>query len=123
MKSEPSADAWQKLCEHIGLSEYEAKVYVSLITEGAAQARRISMACGVPRTKVYGTLRKLIERGLVLEIPEEPRRFAPAPPADAFEVYLRSFKRKASDLGSVVSSLEGTYEATKETNRSERGRV
>ena len=108
-----SALSWEKLCEHAGLSEYEAKLYVSLVTEGASGARRLSMVCGVPRTKVYGALKKLIERGLVIEMPEEPRRFAPMSPADAFDAFLQSYEKKARDLYLVVSSLESAYEETK----------
>ena len=60
---------WQKLCEYTDLSEYEAKVYASLTEEGHSTARRLSMLCGVPRTKMYDTLRRLIERELVTEVP------------------------------------------------------
>ena len=55
----------QKVSQHLGLSEYEARVYVSLIMEGASEARKLSIRCGVPRTKVYATLKKLMEKGLV----------------------------------------------------------
>jgi len=58
----------QKVSRHLGLSEYEARAYVSLVREGTSEARKLSMKCGVPRTKVYGTLKKLIERGLVFEL-------------------------------------------------------
>lgn len=52
---------WPKIVEYIGLSEYESKVYLSLINLGTAGARKLSINCDVPRTKVYGTLKKLIE--------------------------------------------------------------
>jgi len=112
----------QKVSNHLGLSEYEARVYVSLVTEGASEARKLSMRCGVPRTKVYATLKKLIERGLVFEIPGEPRRFAPMSPAEAYEPYLLRFKEKTSDRvislvesDKVVSLLEEAYEKTQST--------
>ncbi len=101
--------SWQKLSEHAGLSEYEAKVYVSLIEKGSSRARKVSMICGVPRTKVYGTLKKLIERGLVVEVPGEPRKFAPTSPANAFSAYLQSYQEKAKNLNKIVSSLETNY--------------
>jgi len=115
-----STPSWQKLSEHAALSEYEAKVYVSLVTRGAAKARTLSMTCGVPRTKIYGTLRKLIERGLAVELPGEPRRYAPVSPAETFTAYLESFRKKAHDLSLVISSLEDAYERTKETTKSQK---
>ncbi|MFQ6081570.1 MAG: TrmB family transcriptional regulator, partial [Candidatus Bathyarchaeia archaeon] len=62
--------------------------------------------CGVPRTKVYSTLKKLMERGLVVEEPGEPRKFAATSPAEAFEPYLERFREKTSER--VVSLLEST---------------
>ena len=95
---------------------------MSLVTEGASEARKLSMRCGVPRTKVYATLKKLMERGLVFELPEEPRKFAPAPPAEAFKTYMQHFKEEASDRvislvesDKVVSSLEEAFEKTQST--------
>jgi len=104
------------------LSEYETRVYVSLITEGTSEARKLSMRCGVPRTKVYATLKKLMERDLVFELPEEPRKFAAASPAEAFEPYLLHFKEETSERiisltesDKVVSLLEEAYEKTQST--------
>ncbi len=70
--------------------------------EGPSEARKLSMACGVPRTKMYGTLKKLVERGLVVEIPEEPREFAVTSPDNAFNTFLQSLK---TDLSERVTSL------------------
>lgn len=108
--------AWKRLCEYAGLSEYEAKVYVSLVEAGAAKARKLSAMCGVPRTKVYGVLKKLSDMGLIVEIPEDPKKFCPKPPKDAFESYLRTYQSKAKNLLFVVSSLEKAFRDTKETN-------
>ncbi|OYT44170.1 hypothetical protein B6U84_04675, partial [Candidatus Bathyarchaeota archaeon ex4484_40] len=66
---------WQRLYEDIGLSEYEARAYISLLENGPSTARRLSMISGIPRTKIYGTLKKLIERDLVIEIPGNPKMF------------------------------------------------
>lgn len=116
---ESSALVSQKVSQHLGLSEYEARVYVSMVTEGASEARRLSIRSGVPRTKVYATLKKLMERGLVFELPGDPRKFAPTSPAEAFEQYLLHSKEETSDRvislvesDKVVSLLQETYEKT-----------
>ena len=112
-------ELFQKVSRYLGLSEYEARVYVSLVLEGASEARRLSMRCGVPRTKVYATLKKLMERGLVFELPGDPRKFAATSPSQAFEQYLLHFKQKTSDSvvslvesREVVSLLEEAYKKT-----------
>jgi DNA-binding NtrC family response regulator len=42
---------WASLLSSTGVSENEAKIYLSLAFEGSSEARRISMSSGVPRTK------------------------------------------------------------------------
>ena len=36
---------WPKIVEYTGLSEYEAKVYLSLIGLGSSRARKLSINC------------------------------------------------------------------------------
>jgi len=45
---------WPKMVEYAGLSEYESKVYLSLLGLGCSGARKLSITCNVPRTKVHG---------------------------------------------------------------------
>jgi sugar-specific transcriptional regulator TrmB len=49
----------------LGLSEYQAKVYVALVGYGTASASEISTASKVPQNKVYSVLKELEEDGLV----------------------------------------------------------
>jgi sugar-specific transcriptional regulator TrmB len=106
-------NTWQGLCDYLGLSEYEAKIYVALIKAGYANARTPSAASGVPRTKVYSVLRKLVSINLVVEIPEEPRRFSPVSPEVAFKTYLESYKSKVDNIVSVISTLDEIFRKTK----------
>lgn len=101
---------WPKMVEYAGLSEYEAKVYLSLLGLGCSGARKLSITCNVPRTKVYGTLKKLIDYGLVVEIPGTPKYFAPASPIDAFSATLKRVKNKAHDFSAILETLAQTHE-------------
>ena len=97
---------WRRLSEFLGLSEYEAKLYVSLIEVGQATARKLSVLSGVPRTKVYPVLKRLIDMGFVTEIPGEPKRFLPVPPNIALKSYLQTYRDITQNLLSLISTLE-----------------
>jgi sugar-specific transcriptional regulator TrmB/CheY-like chemotaxis protein len=97
---------WENALRNTGLSAYEAKVYVSLTTEDCSEVRRLSMASGVPRTKTYAALKKLAERGLVSEIPGEPRRFAATAPSDAFSTFVQSLKKELSEEATSLAELQ-----------------
>ena len=77
----------------------------------------MSLHCRVPRTKVYGTLRKLIDIGLVVEIPESTKVFTPPNPAEAFEAILDDFRRKALDFDAILQALTRTHENKREEAR------
>ncbi|RLG97830.1 hypothetical protein DRO29_02290 [Candidatus Bathyarchaeota archaeon] len=100
---------WQRLYEDIGLSEYEARAYISLLENGPSTARRLSMISGIPRTKIYGTLKKLIERDLVIEIPGNPKMFLATPPSETLEPILRAYERLVEDFKVFISYLEEIY--------------
>lgn len=57
-------DLIEKLMK-LGLSEYEAKIYVVLVGLDEASAREIHEGSKVPRTRVYDILEKLVEKGFV----------------------------------------------------------
>jgi sugar-specific transcriptional regulator TrmB len=105
---------WPRIVEYIGLSEYESKVYLSLINLGTAAARKLSLNCDVPRTKVYGTLKKLIDCDLVVEIPGHPKQFAPANPVESFNTILNITKEKAKDFDNIIKKLNEVHEKRKE---------
>jgi sugar-specific transcriptional regulator TrmB len=55
----------------IGFTEYEAKVYIALLSDHPATGYQISKDSGVPRSMVYETLSRLVTRGAVLESSED----------------------------------------------------
>lgn len=99
---EAKTQMWEKLLKNAGMSKYESRIYVTLAIDGPSEARKLSMACNVPRTKVYGTLKKLVDRGLIIEIPEAPRSFTITSPTQAFNTILKSLK---TELSEKVTSL------------------
>lgn len=58
-----------------GLTEYEAKVYLTLITRGAQEASKVSKSAGLPRPHTYSVLKSLQMRGLVTVIPEAVNKY------------------------------------------------
>lgn len=66
---------------NIGFTEYEAKVYLALLSESPATGYQLSKTSGVPRSMVYDALSRLHARGAVLESLEERSAiYRPLPP-------------------------------------------
>jgi sugar-specific transcriptional regulator TrmB len=94
----------------IGLTKTEAKIYVTLIGLGRAQAGIISRKTGIHRRSVYDALERLIEKGLVSWIRENEKRY-----------YIAENPQKLSELvaiqkeeiDKVLPSLMASFEERK----------
>jgi sugar-specific transcriptional regulator TrmB len=63
--------------ERLGLSNYEARVFVALQQLGTGSAETISDISEVPRSQVYGAADDLANRGLVEVIESTPKQYRP----------------------------------------------
>lgn len=52
-------------------SENEAKVYITLLQNGAQNGYEVSKNSGVPRSRVYNILEKLVNKGIVVTSPQD----------------------------------------------------
>lgn len=101
-------DKWENLLASIGLSANEAKVYLALAMNGTLEIRKISMASGVPRTKTYTAVKKLIQRGLILEFPGPMQKFSITSPVGAFDPVIKNWKRDLSEQSKTLVEFEKT---------------
>ncbi|HWG91019.1 MAG TPA: helix-turn-helix domain-containing protein [Candidatus Thermoplasmatota archaeon] len=85
--------------QRFGLSEYAARAYLALLDLGEAEARDISAMGRIPMGKIYHALDQLHEEGLVLILPESPKRYAPT----AFDAYVSRLQRSHTE---AIRSLE-----------------
>ncbi|AEA46466.1 TrmB family transcriptional regulator [Archaeoglobus veneficus] len=92
----------------LGLSEYEAKVYVTLVGLGKASAREIHEASGVPRTRIYDVLEKLASKGFVDIEEGEPKRFRAVDPRKVIEKLKMDVVKAADDCILELEKLKLT---------------
>src|SRR3989338_3107099 len=80
----------------LGLTDYETKVYVTLLSEGTSKGGEISKKSRVPQGRTYEVLHKLAEKGFVQELKTTPKLFKPIDPKVAIKVLVNN-KRKEID--------------------------
>jgi sugar-specific transcriptional regulator TrmB len=69
----------------LGLTEYEAKAYATLVGMGEATAREVHELCGVPRTRIYDILRDLGSKGFVEFVQGSPTYYRAVEPDRVME--------------------------------------
>lgn len=79
----------------LGLSEFEAQVYMFLETKGAAKARRIAAALQINRTQVYRVLKRLQDKKIIRIIVGRPAKFSALPFEEALNLLIQNKKKNA----------------------------
>jgi len=82
-----------------GLNEEESKAYLSLLESGALTVTEVSDIAEIPRSKTYGVLKSLSEKGTVTTYPGRPLVYRAVQPEAAFKSILVSrTKEYLSDI-------------------------
>lgn len=64
-----------KLLKRFGLTEYEARAYLSLAKIGPSSVREIVLDSKLPRNKAYEALQRLEEKNKIVSLPISPRKY------------------------------------------------
>lgn len=91
--------------QKLGFTGNEAKVYASLVCLKQAKASDIAENAGVPRPKIYGTLRGMEKKGYVRIIEGEPTLFCCVQPEVLILRIRTDFMLSLSETASELNSL------------------
>ncbi len=81
--------------EDLGLTKYEAQVYLALLSSGLDTARNLSSKSQVPTGRIYDVLRSLVNKRLVIKQDSRPLKYMPVQPRNAVKTLLQ---RKTEEL-------------------------
>lgn len=83
----------------IGLTDAEAKVYLTLLQNGSLSGYEAGKLAGVPRSKIYNILESLIQKGFILYTEyESNNKYAAVPMTEVAERVEDETKNVLSDL-------------------------
>lgn len=106
MTTDPHDAALQELSE-LGLSQYEAQAYEGLLIADEPQTGySLAKSTGMPQSKVYETLSRLVSHGAAVQVSDDPARYRAVPAeqfldkvADNFQHHIDRARRALQDLG------------------------
>ncbi len=67
---------------HLGFSQYETRAYCALLQKSPLNGHEVSRTAGIPPSKIYETLQRLLQKGAVLIYRSEPTLYAPVSARD-----------------------------------------
>jgi sugar-specific transcriptional regulator TrmB len=102
---------------HIGLTEYESRLYLVLVKMGPIKASELSFRAQIPRTKAYGAINELERKGLLQIIPGKPEVYSPASPGEVLMPIVNKLSRQLTEAETVVEDLMLTFESNRFVKR------
>jgi hypothetical protein len=97
--------------ENLGLSAYEAKAYFALLLESPLTGYKLSKVSGVPRSRIYETIEKLMAKGLVLSQEGDTTLLIPVSLESLLEKKEKESRRNIGFLKEVLPQLKKPAEA------------
>ena len=108
---------------HLGLSAYEVRVYSAILGHPRSRVPEIARYSAVPQPKVYATIKRLIERGLVESHLGPINQYSALDPGEAFANLLDHSMERQREANHAVELLSTLYaQATQGLSRRE-GRI
>lgn len=90
----------------IGFTEYEAKVYVALLSNHPATGYQLSKQAGIPRSMVYEALGRLDARGAVLKSEDaKATLYRPVPPEALLDRMAADYQGRVELLREELSTI------------------
>lgn len=89
----------------LGFSEYEAKAYITLLKNSPVTGYELSKNSGVPRSMIYQTLQRLIDKGAALSIMGQPIKYIPTNAQELLGRLRYNYNTLVDDLDEKLSQL------------------
>ncbi|MCX6689359.1 MAG: hypothetical protein NTZ39_06695 [Methanoregula sp.] len=95
-----------KSLNDLGLSNYEARVYATLVLYDNAEAKEIIDFLSISKPSVYEALDRLSEMGLAVKRISKPARYSAISPAMAIELLMDKHRMAADQALAALRTLE-----------------
>lgn len=91
----------------LGFSLNESRAYAALLLQDSpATGYEVGVRAQIPRSAVYGVLRRLVKAGAARSIAGSPERFVPASPDDILVLLRKRFDTSTEQLETAIRLLD-----------------
>ena len=100
--------------EELGLTEYEARCFVALTRLPHGTAKEVAKVADIPRSRVYETMDRLRDRGLVEFQEGEPRTFQSVSLDAAVRTLRKEYESHVETVEQTLRRMEPVYKETQQ---------
>ncbi|MGQ9788206.1 MAG: TrmB family transcriptional regulator [Candidatus Hadarchaeaceae archaeon] len=107
-----------RLLREFGLTEYEARAYCALVSNGPSTAGELSKLANVPYSRIYDILSRLEGRGWLEAQAGRPSRYRARDPAEVVKIVKTEEEKRLKEAGeALLKELEPLYTRKVEVKR------
>ncbi|MHA2426817.1 MAG: TrmB family transcriptional regulator [Candidatus Hermodarchaeia archaeon] len=100
-----------RVLRNLGLSSYEARVYISLVRNGALTASEVSSQSRIPFSRVYDVLAALDRGGWITIEQGRPKRYVPKSPRETAKAAVLSAQDRLAEWEHrVIENLQPLFD-------------
>lgn len=98
--------------QNLNFSLYESKAYLALLQRSKVTGYELAKNSGIPASKIYQVINKLLEKEVIIAIDSEPVKYTPLPPEEVLSRlkgdYLLTFSELSKDLKKIYNNQKYT---------------
>jgi len=98
--------------QNLDFTQYEAKAYLALLRRGRISGYELAKNSGVPASKIYQVLNRLLEKEIIVALDSEPKKYAPIPPEEVLSRYRTDYLKIFTDLDKGLNRIYKKQQST-----------
>jgi sugar-specific transcriptional regulator TrmB len=98
--------------QNLNFTQYESKAYLALLKHSNVTGYELAKKSGIPASKIYQVLNKLVEKEVVIALDSEPVKYIPIPPEEVLSRlrinFIHSLEVLRNDLLEIYKHHQST---------------
>ena len=99
--------------QNINFTQYESKAYLALLKHDQVSGYELAKNSGIPASKIYQVLNKLLAKEVVVALDTEPVKYSPIPPDQVMSRFRNDYLQ---NIDTLKSSLDDVYNKHQHTD-------
>ncbi len=91
--------------QNLNFTQYESRAYLSLLEQGNVTGYELAKNSGIPASKIYQVLNKLMNKEVVIALDSEPIKYSPLPPNEVLSRLKGDYLDTVNDLDSKLDEI------------------
>ena len=91
--------------QNLNFTQYESRAYLTLLQQDNISGYELAKNSGIPASKIYQVLNKLMEKEVIIALDSEPVKYTPLPPNEVLSRLKGDYLNTVNNLDSKLDEI------------------